>query len=59
MRAVNRCGNCGTSENVVTVVIDWRTEVLCDRCVARFDWSDWTFDPVLNTYTYPEWQGTS
>ena len=52
MRAVNRCGNCGTSENAVTVVIDWRTDLLCDRCIARFDWSNYAFDPILNTYTH-------
>jgi len=35
-----------------TTVTDWRTDYLCDRCVASFDWSGWTFDPIANTYTF-------
>lgn len=46
-----RCGRCGTRNRPAdTIVIDWRTERLCDRCVARFDWRGWEFDPVLNAY---------
>ena len=50
-----RCANCGQSEEisgipVTTIISDIRTELICDRCVARFDWSDWNFDPVLNVY---------
>jgi hypothetical protein len=46
------CGRCGTRRQPTTVVIDWRTELVCDACVARFDWSEWNFDPILNTYTH-------
>ena len=51
-----RCANCGCTEEesgtpVTTIVADWRTELMCDTCVRRYDWSDWTFDPVLNIYT--------
>jgi hypothetical protein len=46
-----RCGGCGTTNvPAETIVIDWRPELLCERCVANHDWSDWTFDPVLNVY---------
>lgn len=52
-----RCANCGTTGTlagipVTTLVVDWRTELLCDSCVTRFDWSDWTFDPILNIYVH-------
>jgi hypothetical protein len=51
VRREERCGNCGSRNRPAsTVVIDWRTELMCDRCVATFDWSDWEFDPVLNAY---------
>lgn len=51
-----RCSGCGCTEEktgvpVVTVVIDWRIELMCDPCIAKFDWSDWIFDPILNLYT--------
>jgi alpha-glucosidase (family GH31 glycosyl hydrolase) len=51
-----RCGGCGQTEQeskipVTTVVIDWRTELLCDTCIANHDWRDWIFDPVLNLYS--------
>lgn len=50
-----RCVNCGQTEEqrqapITTIVVDWRVDVMCDACVASFDWSDWTFDPVLNVY---------
>jgi hypothetical protein len=50
-----RCANCGCTEEksgvpVTTIVADWRTEMLCDHCVASHDWSDWQFDPILNVY---------
>ena len=50
-----RCCNCGTTEEpdgtpITTIVHDWRTNVMCSRCVANFDWSDWQFDPILNVY---------
>lgn len=50
------CGNCGCSEGqggapVRTTVRDWRTDVLCDACVASYDWSDWAFDGVA-TYRH-------
>lgn len=52
---VKRCTNCGRTEAqtetpITTVVADWRIDVMCDGCVATFDWSDWTFDPLLNVY---------
>lgn len=51
-----RCGNCGQQESqsgipVTTIVVDWRAEMLCDRCVASHDWQDWNFDPITNIYT--------
>jgi hypothetical protein len=50
-KETERCANCGTKERPApTVVIGWRIDLLCDECVARFDWSDWQFDPVLNVY---------
>ena len=56
-RGFRRCANCGRTEEdsgkpITTIVIDWRTELLCDGCIARYDWSDWTFDPVLNIYRH-------
>lgn len=50
-----RCANCGTAENpdrapITTIVIDWRTDLMCDPCVTSFDWSQWEFDPILNVY---------
>lgn len=50
-----RCANCGRTEEqsgvpVTTIVADWRIDLLCDTCVRNHDWSDWTFDPVLNVY---------
>lgn len=52
---IKRCANCGRTEQkigqpITTIVIDWRTDLLCDGCVARFTWKDWDFDPVLNIY---------
>jgi hypothetical protein len=52
-----RCGCCGTTEAksgvpITTVVVDFRTELMCDKCVARHDWSDWIFDPILNLYVH-------
>jgi hypothetical protein len=37
------CENCGThgGQPDWSVVIDWRTDYLCPKCVASFDWSDW------------------
>jgi hypothetical protein len=50
-KETERCGNCGTKERpALTVAIDWRVTLLCDECVAIFDWSDWQFDPVRNVY---------
>jgi hypothetical protein len=51
-----RCANCGQTEEkssrpVTTIVVDWRTDLMCDTCIAGFDWSDWDFDPILNLYT--------
>jgi hypothetical protein len=46
-----RCANCGNTETgdnpVRTTVIDWRTDKLCDKCVASFEWSedDWYSAP--------------
>lgn len=51
IRHSERCGNCGRNSQPTTVVIDFRPELMCDQCVARFDWSDWNFDPILNTYS--------
>jgi hypothetical protein len=50
-----RCANCGSTHEpdgtqITTVVIDWRTDVMCSRCIANFDWSQWIFDPILNVY---------
>jgi hypothetical protein len=52
-----RCGGCGQTEEasgvpVTTIVIDFRAELMCDACVAGHDWSDWTFDPILNLYMH-------
>ena len=48
----HRCGNCGSTQNPAdTVVIDPTPRLLCDYCVATFDWSDWYFDPVWNVYS--------
>lgn len=52
-----RCGCCGQTEEksgvpATTIVIDFRAELMCDRCVANHDWSDWTFDPILNLYVH-------
>lgn len=56
-----RCGFCGmqsregedgeSTARIVTTAIDWRVELICDDCVESHDWTDWVFDPVLNTYT--------
>lgn len=52
-----RCSNCGQTEKrsgvpATTIVLDWRgPELVCDTCVANHDWSDWTFEPILNLYT--------
>lgn len=52
-----RCGGCGQSEEksgipATTIVIDFRAELMCDTCVANHNWSDWTFDPILNLYVH-------
>ena len=40
-----RCGNCGTTvPGARTLVVDWREDYLCDKCVDSFDWSDWTYN---------------
>ncbi len=57
LRSDTRCGCCGRTEEesripTATVVIDWHAELMCDACVARHDWSDWTFDPILNLYVH-------
>jgi hypothetical protein len=54
-RQEERCGNCGQTEEksgipTTTIAIDRSASLLCDECVASFDWSDWIFDPVLNVY---------
>ena len=55
--STTRCCNCGCTEEksgipATTVVIDWRGPYLmCDACIASHDWSDWTFDPILNSYS--------
>lgn len=52
VRQEERCGNCGTRNMIAdTVVIDTSPQLLCRKCVARFDWTGWDFDPVLNLYT--------
>ena len=40
------CCNCGRTSAQAgcllrTRVIDWRTELMCDTCVASYDWADW------------------
>ncbi len=48
-----RCGNCGRLNRPTTVVLDFSPVLVCDDCIASFDWSGWIFDPVLNSYTHP------
>jgi hypothetical protein len=50
------CANCGRTEEqagctIRTRVIDWRTDYLCAKCVASYDWSDWDYDGVA-TYRH-------
>lgn len=52
VRRESRCAVCGTANGAVTLVIDWRTDLMCDPCVSRYDWQDWTFDPILNIYRH-------
>lgn len=34
-----RCANCGTVQQpLVTVVMDWRTDMLCQSCTDSYDW---------------------
>jgi hypothetical protein len=52
-----RCANCGNTEEsdgriIRTTVIDWRTDELCDPCVASYDWSDWSYVASTRTYTH-------
>ena len=47
------CDNCGRHQgdrHDWSVVIDWRTDYLCPKCIASFDWSDW--DHEGNVYTH-------
>lgn len=50
------CGNCGRTEQTAgqlrTRIVDFRTEYLCDDCVARHDWTDWDHDAATLTYTH-------
>jgi hypothetical protein len=50
------CANCGRKESdgviIEATVIDWRTDELCDGCIASFDWSDWDYDATTRTYRH-------
>jgi hypothetical protein len=50
MRKESQCAVCGTADNADTLVIDWRTDLMCSPCISRYDWAGWNFDPILNIY---------
>lgn len=53
---VTRCALCGLHADdsdipVTTAIVGWRTDLICDNCVAVADLSDFRFDSLTNTYT--------